>query len=99
MKMLRSRSPDLVQKEHYARLIAHTLVRWTIAQAAGEHGVELERISFEGTLDALRHFTKAMSQARTKKGRQRLWAELLRTLAADLVPERPGRREPRAVKR
>jgi len=28
-----------------------------------------------------------------------VWAELLRTLAADLVPERPGRREPRAVKR
>jgi len=59
----------------------------------------LERVSFKGTLDALRQFTHAMSQARTKKKRQQLWAELLKTLAADLVPERPERREPRAVKR
>ena len=40
-----------------------------------------------------------MAQARSKKKRQQLWAELLQTLAADLVPERPNRREPRAVKR
>jgi hypothetical protein len=40
-----------------------------------------------------------MAQAQSKKKRRQLWAELLRTLAADLVPERPGRREPRAVRR
>jgi hypothetical protein len=99
MELLRSRSPAMLQKEIYARLIAHNLVRWTMAQAANTHGVELERISFKGTLDAVRHFTHAMARARSKKQRQALWAELLRTLAADLVPERPGRREPRAVKR
>ena len=59
----------------------------------------MERISFKGTLDALRHFTHAISQARTKNKRRQLWTKLLETLAADLVPERPGRREPRAVKR
>ncbi len=40
-----------------------------------------------------------MCQARTKKKRIQLWAKLLKILAADLVPERPGRREPRAAKR
>jgi hypothetical protein len=40
-----------------------------------------------------------MAQARSKKKRRQLWGQLLRTLAADLVPARPGRREPRAVKR
>ena len=30
---------------------------------------------------------------------KRLWRELLQILAADLVPERPGRKEPRAVKK
>ena len=99
MEMLRSRSPEMAQRELYCRLITHNLIRDTMAQAAVEHSVALERISFKGTLDALRPFTQAMSQARTKKKRQQLWAELLRTLAADLVPERPGRREPRAVKR
>lgn len=99
MEMLRGLSPASLQQEVYARLIAHNLVRWTMACAAREHAVALERISFKGTLDALRHFSGAMSRARSQAKREALWAELLRTLAADLVPERPGRREPRAVKR
>jgi hypothetical protein len=99
MEMLRGRSPEMLQKEVYAHLIAHNLIRCVMAQAAAEHGVALERISFKGTLDALRQFSQAMSAAHTKKKRSQLWAELLKTLANDLVPERPGRREPRAVKR
>jgi hypothetical protein len=99
MEMLRSRSPEMAQKEIYARLIGHNLIRCTMAQAATEHTVALERISFKGTLDALRQFSNAMSQARTKKKRPQLWAKLLQTLADDQVPDRPGRREPRAVKR
>jgi hypothetical protein len=61
--------------------------------------VPLERLSFKGSLDAVRHFAQAMARARSKAKRQRLWSLLLKTLALDLVPERPGRREPRAVKR
>jgi hypothetical protein len=96
---LRSRSPQMVQKELLTRLIAHNLVRCTMAQAAAEHDVPLDRISFKGSLDAVRHFSQAMAQAKSKKKRQQLWTALLRTLAADLLPDRPGRREPRAVKR
>ena len=99
MEMLRSRSPAMVQREVYAHLIAHNLIRYTMAQAAIQQTVPLERISFKGTLDALRQFTQAMSQARTKKKRRQLWTKLLETLAADRVPERPDRSEPRAVKR
>ena len=99
MEMLRSHSPEMVQKEIYAHLLVHNLVRWTMAQAATEHTVSLERVSFKGSLDALRQFTQAMSQARSKKKRQQLWSELLWTLATDLLPDRPERREPRAVKR
>lgn len=99
MDMLRGRSPQMVQKELYARIIAHNLIRCIVAQAAAEHGVAPERISFKGSLDALRQFSQAMARARSKKKRRELWAQLLNTLAADLVPERPGRREPRAVKR
>ena len=99
MDTLRGRSPEMVQKELYARLIAHNLIRCIIAQSAAEHGVALERISFKGSLDALRHFSQAMAGARSQKKRRELRAQLLKTLAADLVPHRPDRREPRAVKR
>ena len=99
MVLLRNRSPEMVRQELAARLIGHNLVRWTMAQAARTHGVELDRISFKGTLDAVRQFGHALSRARSRRKRTELWDELLRTLATDLVPERPGRREPRAVKR
>ena len=99
MEMLRSRSPEMAQKELFVRLMGHNLIRLVMAQAAREHAVALDRISFKGSLDALRQFTQAMAQARSKKKRGALWDELLRSLAVDLVPARPGRREPRAVKR
>jgi hypothetical protein len=99
MESLRNRSPEMAQQELYIRLIAHNLLRCTMAQAASEHSVALDRISFKGSLDALRQFSQAMAQARSKSKRRELWDALLRTLASDLVPERPGRREPRAVKR
>jgi hypothetical protein len=99
MDLLRGRSPEMVQKELYARLIAHNLIRCIAAQAATAQGVALDRISFKGSLDALRQFSQAMAQARSKKKRRQLWAQLLNTLAADLLPHRPARREPRAVKR
>ncbi len=99
LDFLRSRSPQMAQKEMYARLIAHNLIRCLLAQAAGQHQQTLERLSFKGSLDALRHFTYAMARARSKAKRQQLWELLLLTLAEDLVPERPARREPRAIKR
>jgi hypothetical protein len=99
MEFLRSRTPEMVQKEIYTRLIAHNLVRCTMAEAATQQAVPLDRLSFKGSLDALRQFTHAMAHARSKTKRRRLWALLLQTLTRDLVPERPGRREPRAIKR
>ena len=99
LEFLRGRSPQMVQKEIYTRLIAHNLLRCLMAQAASRHKVPLEGLSFKGSLDAVRHFTLAMTRARSKAKRQRLWDLLLETLSRDLVPERPGRRQPRAVKR
>ena len=99
MDVLHCLSPEMVQKELLAFLIAHNLLRWVMAQAATEHQVDLYRISFTGAMDAFRHCATAMVQARSAKKRQQLWDDLLLTLADDLVPLRPGRREPRAVKR
>jgi hypothetical protein len=99
MDMLRSRSPEMAQKEIYARLIGHNLIRCLMAQAASTHARALDSISFKGSLDALRQFSQAMARARSRKKRRQLWDKLLDTLASDSLPDRPGRREPRAVKR
>lgn len=99
LDQLRCKSPAMVHREILALLIAHNLTRCIMAEAARKHTVPLERISFTGTLDAFRHFSAALARCRLAHQRRRVWAALLRTLAADLVPLRPNRREPRAVKR
>lgn len=99
MEMLSWKSPNMVQKELQLHLIVHNLVRFVMAETSSAHGPSIERMSFKGTLDAIKEFGKAMTQARSNKQRQQLHQELLRAIAQDLLPERPGRREPRAVKR
>ena len=99
MEQLRCQTPAMLEKELLAFLIAHNLVRCVMAQAASLHAVPLDRLSFKGTLDALRQFSNAMAQARNRNIRRQLWDDLLLTLARDLVPDRPGRQEPRALKR
>ena len=59
----------------------------------------MEQLSFKGSVDAVRQYSPLIAQARSRRKQRRLIADLLRLLALDLVPERPGRREPRAVKR
>lgn len=61
--------------------------------------VPLHRISFAGTLAAVRRYGETLLRAPSARKRKALLAELLRVLAEDLVPARPGRREPRAVKK
>jgi Transposase DDE domain len=99
MAMLSCKSPAMVRKEMFMHLIVHNVVRYTMAYAANRHQVNFERLSFKGTVDALRQFTQAMAQASSKKKRRELWDYLLRILVSDLVPQRPGRVEPRAIKR
>ena len=61
--------------------------------------VGAERVSFAGSLAAARRYSEALMQARSEARRRQLHEELLRVLADDLVPDRSGRREPRAVER
>jgi hypothetical protein len=79
--------------------IAYHLIRVVMAQAGALYDVPMERLSFKGSVDTLRQFGIALAQARSRKQQQQLTANLLKIIAGDRVPERPGRREPRAVKR
>jgi Transposase DDE domain len=99
MEQLRCKSPDMAEKELLAYLIAHNLIRCVIAEAVALHQVDLEGVSFKGSVDALRQYSDAIAQARNRKMRRQLWEDLLLNLARDLVPDRPNRTEPRAAKR
>jgi len=99
MEELRCKTPDMAHKELLAYLVAHNLIRCVIAEAVGRYSVDLERVSFKGSLDALRQYSDAIGKARNRKMRGQLWDDLLLNLARDLVRHRPSRSEHRAVKR
>jgi hypothetical protein len=99
MEVLRCQSPKMIHKELEMFFIAYNLIRCLMIQASRDHSVELQQLSFKGTVDSVRQFSLAIAQARSRKKQKQLLDKLLHTIAADLVPERPGRREPRAVKR
>jgi hypothetical protein len=103
MESLSCRSPKMVEKELLVFLTAHNLLRWLMATVAQERNVDLERISFKGSLDGFRQWSQALAQlsrSRHKKAqREHLWVRFIEILAADLVPFRPGRREHRAIKK
>jgi len=99
METLRCQSPKMIHKELEMFFIAYNLIRCLMLRAATEHQVDIQRLSFKGTADAIRQFSAALAQARSRKKQREVILELCRTIAADSVPDRPGRREPRAVKR
>jgi len=100
MDVLRCQSPAMIEKELHIHLIAYNLVRALMQKAAHLHDVPLERLSFKGSLDALRHSAQAIhASAKQPRKQAELINRLLEDIAGDLVPHRPGRLEPRARKR
>lgn len=97
LDVLRCLSPDLIEKEIWLQVLAYNLVRALMLEAAWTHGVELARLSFKGTVDTLRQWTPLFAPRMFVSRRAR--QELLRIIAAEQVPDRPDRVEPRARKR
>lgn len=96
MDVLRTETPGMVRKEVWAHLLAYNLIRLKMAQAAACCDCLVREISFKGTVQNFRHFL-----ARGCCGKNNLNAEatLLASIAYHRVGNRPGRYEPRAVKR
>jgi hypothetical protein len=99
MEVLRCQSPQMIHKELEMFFIAYNLIRSLMIRASREFEVDIQRLSFKGTVAGVRQFSVAIVQARSGRKQRELVGKLLQSIAADRVPERPGRREPRAVKR
>jgi hypothetical protein len=95
-----SKSPEMIDKELVMHAIAYNLIRALIVDIAASYQVDIERLSFKGTLDALRQWSPLFEAecGGVKVSRKRI--ELFyRIVASDPLILRPGRSEPRAVKR
>ena len=99
MEHLSCKNPENIERELRMHLLVHNLGRRLMLEAARRERAPLDRVSFAGALALMRRYGEALLRARNKRQRQKLMDELYRVLAADLNPDRPGRREPRAIKR
>lgn len=98
MEVLRCKTPEMVEKEIRAHLLAYNAVRALMARAAEGHETEPRRLSFKGAMQTMRAFAEvAGSSGPCRRGE---WeAEMLRAIATHRVGDRPDRLEPRAKKR
>lgn len=92
--ILRCASADMVEKELWVHLLGYNLVRLMMCDAAIEVGCEPRQISFRHAAQLCGGW--ALSRTRLSVCTRRA---LLRAIGARRVGKRPGRCEPRAIKR
>jgi hypothetical protein len=99
MDVLRGKSPDIVCKEILMHLLAYNLIRALMWQAACQYGRPLHRLSFAGTVEHLNALAPYLWLYHGTRRAGIVYALLLEWIVRDKLPHRPGRIEPRAVKR
>lgn len=96
--VLRSQTAAGVRKEIVARLVAVNVVRTIMLEAALENDVDPMRISFVHAVRAIISFSPALASEPIWK-LPLIYTAMLIEIGTHLVPERPGRKEPREVRR
>lgn len=93
---LRCKSPDMIRREFWVTLLAYNMVRWVCAQAAFVHGKLARHMSFTLACNTLlsQWLMPPDASIRSILGRYHLLQ-----IACNEVADRPGRIEPRVVKR
>lgn len=96
--VLRSRTPNGVRQEAWGYLCCHYAIRALMADAADEHGIDPDRISFTRTLNAARRSVRAGLGTAGHAFTATL-AATIAEISRELVPHRRLRAAPRVVKR
>ena len=100
MDILRCQTPEMVRKEILMHFIAYNCIRRLMYEAASEANIEVRVVSFKGSLQALRSWEPHLNQMNISHSeRFRLVSNLYEAMTNTPIRQRPGRSEPRAVKR
>jgi len=98
MNVLRSKTLIGARREVAATILAHNLVWTVIHQAAQQTDTPADRISFAGAIKTILAFSSPL-RAALPIHRQHIYSSMLRNIARHTNPHRPGRTEPRLIKR
>jgi len=99
MDILRCKSPAMVRKEIMMHLIAYNCIQSLIMEAIAHTKQKVRRISFKASLQTVRLWSTQLAQDMSNKKRHDLVRLLYQSIAQNIIVERSGRSEPRAVKR
>jgi len=96
METFSCKTPQMVEKEMWIYFLAYNLIRLVMAQAASYADLEPRQLSFKHTLQLWRAWRNQLTFFHNDNESLEI---LLGLIVAKLVGNRPGRVEPRAVKR
>lgn len=95
---VRCKTPDMVRRELWVTLLAYNLVRKLIATAAALHARQPRHLGFTLACQTILSSWMLLATGACRNVRQ-LWRLALERIAANEVANRPGRIEPRMIKR
>ena len=98
MDVLRCKTPEMVRKEITVHLLVYNLIRTLMAQAATELRKQAREISFKAAQETIQEFHVLLLQAEVSL-LPKLVKHMVQIASEHIVGNRPGRSEPRAVKR
>jgi len=97
MEHIRAKTPSMVRKEIWATLLAYNLIRKLMGEAAYRYDLLPREISFKGAVQNLNAFRPMWALPATS--RVELITTLLLLISKLRVSNRPGRVEPRSIKK
>jgi putative transposase len=95
---VRCKSPEMVRRELWVTLLAYNLIRKVIATSAAVHRKQPRHLGFTLACQSILASWMIISTGSCRDGRT-LTAMILARIAANEVANRPGRIEPRVLKR
>lgn len=100
MNILRCQTPEMIRKEIQMHFIAYNCIRCLMNEAAEQAHIPVRQISFKGALQAIRNWEPLLnSSQKSKADRKKMIADFYESVGRELIENRPGRSEPRVVKR
>lgn len=95
MDVLRGQSPGVVEKEFWAHVLAYNLLRHVMWESGKLFGAKAIRLSPKGSLQ---HLLTVWTGRRFRRF-SRAYLRLCARIVVEVIPDRPGRVEPRVRKR
>ena len=81
-------------------VVAYNLVKAVSQEAAQEAGEDLRLMSFKGCLDTIvAQTSRYLGRQQQPKKIRHIWDEMIAIVSTKLIRLRPGRHEPRAIKK